>query len=173
MGPLRTGLLRAFSITMLVLCSACSNHDRETAHEKAEKAKQKTQQEARKLTEEVRRDARALDQKLGQALNSKPVHSNSTTEAREKLRHGGEELRAATGQAAVKLDRAAMIAKVKAKLATDVGFSTVTSVDVDTTGQVVTLHGTVSSPEQKHQAEQAVLQVNGVSRVINDLRVGP
>jgi osmotically-inducible protein OsmY len=62
---------------------------------------------------------------------------------------------------------------VKAKLATDVGVSTAASVDVDSTGQVVTLRGTVDSEEQKQQAEQAVMQVNGVTKVINLLQVKP
>ncbi len=64
-----------------------------------------------------------------------------------------------------------MIAKVKAKLATDVGLSTVTGVDVDASGQVVTLRGTVSSEDEKQRAEQAVRQISGVTRVINDLTV--
>jgi osmotically-inducible protein OsmY len=56
-------------------------------------------------------------------------------------------------------------------LAADVGLSTVTSVDVDATGQVVTLRGTVSSEDQKQQAANAVRQLSGVTNVINLLRV--
>jgi osmotically-inducible protein OsmY len=65
------------------------------------------------------------------------------------------------------------MAKVKAKLASDVGLSTVTTVDVRTTGDVVTLRGTVSTLEQKQHAEQAALQVAGVRRVVNELTVKP
>ncbi len=166
-------LVCGFCTLALMLFIGCSNSDRDRAHEKASEAKQKTRQEAHKLTQEVKQGARSLDQKIDQALKSEPVHSNGTTEAGQKLRRGGQELRAAGGQAAVKLDHAAMIAKVKAKLASDVGLATVTSVDVDTTGQVVTLRGTVSSAEQKQQAEQAALQVNGVTRVINNLQIQP
>jgi osmotically-inducible protein OsmY len=64
-----------------------------------------------------------------------------------------------------------MAAKVKAKLASDVGLSTVTGVDVDTSGHVVTLRGTVSSESQKLEAERAASHVNGVEKVINDLKV--
>ena len=87
--------------------------------------------------------------------------------------NAGQSLRTAGAHAAVKLDRAATIARVKAKLATDVGLSAAASVDVDTSGQVVTLRGTVSSTEQKQQAERAVTELSGVTRVINLLQVKP
>lgn len=166
-------LLAAPSLALLILCFACARNDRETAREKAEQAKIKTKEEARKLTQELKQDAKALDRKFDQALNSRRVQSNGPGEAQEKLRRGEQDLRVAGGQAAVKLDRAAVIAKVKAKLAAAVGLSTVTGIDVDAAGQIVTLRGTVSSPEQKQQAEQAALQVNGVTKVVNDLRVQP
>jgi osmotically-inducible protein OsmY len=73
----------------------------------------------------------------------------------------------------VKLDHAALIAKIKTKLATDVGLSTVTGVDVDASGRIVTLHGTVDSVQQKQEAERAALQVGGVTKVIDDLQVRP
>lgn len=96
---------------------------------------------------------------------------SASERARQKLSTAGQELRAESKRAAVKLDRAAMIAKIKTKLATDAGLSTATSVDVDVTGQVVTLRGTVSSEDQKRQAERVVKQIDGVSRVIDDLEV--
>jgi osmotically-inducible protein OsmY len=101
------------------------------------------------------------------------VFTNAATGAEQKLNDAGRELRTAGEQAAVKLDRAAMLAKVKAKLATDIGLSAATSVDVDSSGQVVTLQGTVSSEEQKHLAAQAVMQLSGVKRVVNLLEVKP
>jgi len=166
--------LRLLSTAVLAFSLACNKSDREKAHEKATDAAQKTRQEARKLAQDAKQGAKSLDQKMGQALNGAgPVQSNGTSEAEEKLRHGGRELRAAGGQATVKLDHAAMVAKVKAKLLSDVGLSTVTGVDVDASGQVVTLRGTVSSAEQKQQAEQAALQVSGVTKVINELQVQP
>jgi osmotically-inducible protein OsmY len=102
---------------------------------------------------------------------SKP--DSQTAGAERKLTDAGRELRTAGEHAAVKLDRAAMIAKVKTKLAKDVGLSVAASLDVDSTGQVVTLRGTVSSEEQKQHAERAAMQVNGVTRVINLLQVKP
>ncbi len=89
------------------------------------------------------------------------------------MEHGARDLRVEGDKAGAKLDHAAMIAKVKAKLATDVGLSTVTGVDVDASGRVVTLRGTVSSEQQKQQAEQSVSQISGVTKVIDDLQVRP
>jgi osmotically-inducible protein OsmY len=94
-------------------------------------------------------------------------------EAEAKLRRGGAELRDAGGKAGVKLDQASIIAKVKAKLATDVGLSAAATVDVDANGQVVTLRGTVASDEQKRQAERSAANVDGVTAVVNHLTVKP
>lgn len=125
---------------------SCSDTQQQRAHERAQQARQ----EAKKLGNEAKQEAHQLNHQINQALNS--------NESR---------------QAAGKLDRAALVAKVKAKLATDVGLSTVTSVDVDATGHVVTLRGTVKSSEQKRQAQHAIAQLNGVTRVDNELRVSP
>ncbi|HZQ55454.1 MAG TPA: BON domain-containing protein [Bryobacteraceae bacterium] len=123
---------------------SCSDRQQERAHEQADEARR----EAKKLGNEAKQEAHQLNRQINRALNS--------NESRE---------------AAQKLDRAALVAKVKAKLATDVGLSTVTSVDVDAAGRVVTLRGTVNSPEQKRQAEKAVAQLDGVTRVVNELQV--
>lgn len=128
------------------LSISCSDTQQERAQRRADQAKH----EARKLGNEAKQEAHQLNRQINQALNS--------NESR---------------QAAQKLNRAALVAKVKAKLATDVGLSTVTSVDVDATGHVVTLRGTVSSPEQKRQAERVVAQLDGVTRVVNELQVSP
>lgn len=145
---------------------ACSQSDQETerqraaeAREKARRATEHAKEETRKLGHELKQEAKQLDQNIDRALQAKGT-TQPNNEPNEKLRAAG-----------AKLDRAAMIAKVKAKLAADVGLSTVTSVDVDATGQVVTLRGTVSSEDQKQQAENAVKQLSGVTRVINLLRV--
>jgi osmotically-inducible protein OsmY len=44
-------------------------------------------------------------------------------------------------------------------------------IDVDTSRGVVTLSGTVESPEQKLEAEQIARETDGVDRVVNQLRV--
>ncbi len=169
---MRRSLAWGCCAALLMFCFACSKADQEREHQRAEEAKAKTRQEARKLRDEAKQQARNLRQNINRALQDGPPAQGGTGNgAGDKLRRGGEDLRAAGGQASVKLSHAAMIAKVKAKLATDVGLSTVTGVDVDASGQVVTLRGTVASEDEKQRAEQAVRQVSGVTRVINDLTV--
>jgi hyperosmotically inducible protein len=167
-------------ITFVTFLSGCSKSDQQTANQRAEEAKVKARQgaerlnqDAKKLGREVKQEARALSHEIGTAINSTAPAANGTSGAREKLARGSHDLRLEAGKAGVKLDHAALIAKVKAKLATDVGLATVTGVDVDTTGQVVTLRGTVNSVQQKQMAEQAALQVNGVTRVIDQLQIRP
>lgn len=170
----------ALVLTLLTVFAGCGQADKEKAQERAAEARRKadqaaarTKEEAHKLAREAKQEARALNRNIKDALNGSGTGQSGDSEAGQKLRRGGGDLRAAGSEAGVKLDQAALIAKVKAKLANDVGLSTVTSVDVDASGRVVTLRGKVSSPEQKQQAENAVRQVSGVSRVINELEVQP
>jgi osmotically-inducible protein OsmY len=164
----------ALVLAMLALGSAaCSRSDEDKARERAAQARQKAREEAHELAHQAKRAADALNRQISQATNGTGPRSTAGETAGQKLRRGGEDLRAAGSEATVKLDRAAVIAKVKAKLASDVGLSTVTRIEVDDSGQVVTLRGTVDSPEQKIQAERAVRQVDGVTRVVNDLEVKP
>lgn len=61
--------------------------------------------------------------------------------------------------------------QVKSKLASDVGASTVTNIDVNTTNGVVTLAGQVESADIKHHVETVASSVPGVVRVNNELQV--
>lgn len=165
---------------VMALSLACTSTDQQKAREKAAEAKQKTRQETqearqelRKLGQAAKRTANKLHRNVSEALQGEQPDSPTAAGAERKLDNAGQELRTAGEHAAVKLDRAAMIAKVKAKLATDVGLSAAAAVDVDSSGQVVTLRGTVSSEEQKQQAERAALQVNGVTKVVNLLQTNP
>jgi osmotically-inducible protein OsmY len=168
----------ACATAIIALSLACTNKDQQRAREKAAEAKQKARraaergrQELEHLGQQAKREAKNLDENVNDAMRrGQPA---GTTGADQKLHNAGQELRSAGRQAAVKLDRGAMIAKVKAKLATGVGLSAAASVDVDTNGQVVTLRGTVSSEEQRREAERAATQVNGVTTVINLLQVKP
>jgi hyperosmotically inducible protein len=160
--------------------SGCSQSDQETARQreaearaKAQRAADRVNRDAKKLGSEVKQDARLASEKIGNALNNSSPERSGASQAEDKIARGSHDLRVETDKAGVKLDHAAVIAKVKARLATDVGLSTVTGVDVDTTGQIVTLRGTVGSVQQKQQAEQAALQVSGVTKVIDDLQVRP
>jgi len=72
-----------------------------------------------------------------------------------------------------KVNEAALTTAVKSKLAADVRLSTLTSVNVDSNGTVVTLSGTVPTAEDKRQAEIVAKGVDGVTRVMNNLTVTP
>lgn len=173
-------LLAATLIAVMVV-AGCSNQDRERQRERTARAEQKAheegqkiRQEARRLGAEARQEAHKLHSEVNRALQGAPESSRTAGNgASGKLDNAEREIGAAGHQAAAKLDQAALVAKVKAKLAEDVGLSSVMNVDVDVNGQVVTLTGTVSSEDQKRQAGNAVARVDGVSRVINDLQVKP
>lgn len=159
---------------LLATLLGCSRADQERAREKADEARDKTATAARKLTAEAKEKARELNANLGKALDGQhPGETGATTSAREKLDHAAEVARREGRRAGTKLDHAGMLAKVKAKLANDVGLSTVSGVTVDVNGSVVTLTGNVSSDDQKRQAERTVSQMDGVTRVVNNLVVQP
>ncbi len=129
---------------------ACDRSNRQRAREEADQAREKARELGRRAENEAKNVKHRVDESVATATNSN----------------------AAQG-AAEKLDNAALLARIKAKLASDVGASTITSVDVDATSHIVTLRGRVSSLEQKRQAEQVVAQIPGVTKVINDLQVSP
>lgn len=70
-------------------------------------------------------------------------------------------------------DDASIKTSIKAKLASDVRFSTLTAVSVDVTNGLVTLAGPVHSDEEKQKIEETVRSVQGVTNVTNNLQVQP
>ena len=68
-------------------------------------------------------------------------------------------------------DDAAISTAVKAKLAGDARFSTLTSVEVNSTNGVVTLAGTARSGAEREQIEALAKAVPGVVRVNNNIQV--
>jgi len=66
---------------------------------------------------------------------------------------------------------ATLTTKVKSALAADVGLKTLTGINVDTSGSVVTLKGSVDTAANKSRAEQVARGVEGVSSVKNELIV--
>jgi hypothetical protein len=62
-------------------------------------------------------------------------------------------------------------AQIKAKLASDVDASTLTSVEVNVTNGVVTLAGPVHSADESQRIESTVRAVEGVTQVNNSLQV--
>jgi BON domain len=131
---------------------------------------QAEQKKVDQKTAEAKQEVQKAGQDLKRDLNSAGIKT-STAGAGQKLDHAGNVARRDATEAGRKLDHAALITQVKAKLASDVGLRTVSSVDVDATGHTVTLRGTVSSAEQKQAAEHAVAEVDGVTHVVNELTV--
>jgi hyperosmotically inducible protein len=79
----------------------------------------------------------------------------------------------ATTEAKQDTKNAALTAKVKSALAADVGLRTLTGIDVDSQGTIVTLKGKIDTEENKRRAEQVAQRVEGVSSVKNQLTVEP
>jgi osmotically-inducible protein OsmY len=68
-------------------------------------------------------------------------------------------------------DDAALSAKVKSAIATDVGARAASSINVETYRGVVELSGFVDNPEMANRAMSAAKKVSGVKTLKNDLRV--
>jgi hyperosmotically inducible periplasmic protein len=136
------------TILLSVFLLALAGCDRST-QEKAEERQAEAQQKLRKLGSEAKQRARELDHNIQRAVQPD------------------------RDQAATKLDDAALLAKVKAKLASDVGLATLQRINIDTHGSLVTLRGTVASETQRQGAQRAALQVSGVTRVVNELKISP
>ena len=66
---------------------------------------------------------------------------------------------------------AALTAKVKSAIATDVGARTAAAINIETYRGVVQLTGFVDSREQAAKAEGAAKKVEGVRSVKNDVRI--
>ncbi len=114
----------AFCISLLTILTACSqsgqdraNRDGAEAKAKARDAAARLNADAKKLGHEVKEEARVFDRKVDHAINSNGTSAGGTSGAEAKFAEGGRELHAETAKAGVKLDRAALIAKVRAKLA--------------------------------------------------------
>ena len=72
-----------------------------------------------------------------------------------------------------KMDNAGTTASVKSKLAADVRLSTLTSINVDSSGSTVTLSGSVPTADDKRKAAEVARSVDGVTNVVNNLEVKP
>jgi hyperosmotically inducible periplasmic protein len=70
-------------------------------------------------------------------------------------------------------DDAALTAKVKSAIATDVGARTAAAINIETYRGVVQLTGFVADAEQAQRAASAAKKVEGVREVKNDVRVKP
>ena len=76
-----------------------------------------------------------------------------------------------TQSAGKQIDDAGIKIAVKAKVAKDVRFSTLTNIEVNSTNGVVTLAGQVKSEADRVGAGEIARSVDGVVRVNNELQV--
>jgi osmotically-inducible protein OsmY len=146
---------------------ACSSSDQEKTKEQAREDVRKTTDEAKKAGHEVKDGAKELNRRIAAAVQP------DTESASGKLSHAQAQAKNAAANAGVELDHAALLAKVKTKVASDAGLSTITNVNITIAGSVVTLSGTVANENQKKAAAMAASQVDGVTQVQNRLTVQP
>ena len=102
-----------------------------------------------------------------------PVHASGpvdTSKAREAGAKVGEATAKAANQAEDAIAHAAITAKIKSKMALD-DLVKARNIDVDTNGSVVTLTGVVGSEAERQRALQLAKQTEGVTSVIDHLRV--
>ena len=90
--------------------------------------------------------------------------------AREKGAEIGERIAIGASRAERLASSAALTAKIKSKMALDDTIEAL-RIDVDTSGGVVTLTGTVDSPAQRERALQLARETDGVTSVVDRLTV--
>jgi len=163
------------AVVLALFSASCSQKEQSDADARAQAAKQKikaaaseTRAEVEQLAHRAQQKSRKLGADMNAALKDGGSNSDGTSEtvqsAGNKARHMGNRLKA-------EADHVALKAQVKAKLANEVGLNTVTGVDVDTSGQVVTLSGVVPTEEDKHRAETVVASMPEVQHVVDNLQV--
>jgi hyperosmotically inducible periplasmic protein len=93
-----------------------------------------------------------------------------TRKARETGAEIGEKTAVAASKVQHAMGEAALTTKIKAKMALDDAIKA-RAIDVSTTGSTVTLTGTVSSKEEHDRALALARETDGVTRVIDKLRI--
>jgi hyperosmotically inducible protein len=82
----------------------------------------------------------------------------------------GEKTATAADQAQRALAAGSLTAKIKAKMALDDSVKAL-ALDVDTSGSVVTVSGTVESEAQRQRALQLARETNGVTQVVDRIQI--
>jgi hyperosmotically inducible protein len=93
-----------------------------------------------------------------------------TTKAREAGAEVGEVVAKGANDAQRAAADATLTAKIKAKMALDDRVKAA-NIDIDTAGSTVTLSGAVSSEDERARAVQLARETNGVTSVVDHLRV--
>jgi len=110
------------------------------------------------------RDERAV----GTSGVERPVDTSRAREAGAKI---GEKVAVGASEAERAARNATLTTKIKAKMTLDDTIEA-SAIDVDSDGTVVTLSGTVSSEAQRARAVQLARETEGVTQVVDHLRVG-
>ncbi len=150
----------AFEVSCLFLWSLCFSSCSPSQQSKADARAQDAKADVKDLATKARDTAQQLAQKAKQKSNALGTEMHTAMNGSQT----GSEIKTET-------ERLALTARVKSKLANEVGLNTLTGVDVDTSGSVVTLSGVVPTAEDKQRAGTAVGSMPGVQRVINNLQV--
>jgi osmotically-inducible protein OsmY len=129
-----------------------------------------TQPRSRELSAQAKENVRESAAKVGESLKQTFDPEN----IKEELARTGRVVRDKAGQAgdyvADATANARTTAAIKAKLIADTGLAAF-KIGVDTADGVVTLSGTVSSPDEIARAMKLAMETDGVYRVISTLQV--
>ncbi len=93
-----------------------------------------------------------------------------TTRAREAGAEVGEVVAKGANEAQRAAANAALTAKIKAKMALDDGVQAA-NIDIDAAGSTITLSGAVGSEDERARAMQLARDTDGVTSVVDHLRV--
>ncbi|HUR20452.1 MAG TPA: BON domain-containing protein [Vicinamibacterales bacterium] len=112
----------------------------------------------------------------GHGLTLRPAGSTSvsTEAARDQGKEIVDKTAATVGKAATKIeeavDQGSLTLKIKSKMALD-DLVKARTINVDTTGSVVTLTGTVESSQERERAVRLARETAGVANVVDKLQV--
>jgi osmotically-inducible protein OsmY len=115
---------------------------------------------------------KAVDATVDAAKKTKTAVQKGTGKAGEGVAKAADKTSEAVGTAGDKVSDASLTTRVKGAFSDEKALAN-SSIDVSTTDGVVTLKGTVRSADARARAGVVAGGVKGVTRVINDLVVGP
>jgi len=113
----------------------------------------------------------APDDGPDRAVGTTGEASVDPSRARETGAEVGERVAVGANEAQKAVGEAGLTSKIKAKMALD-DMVSAAAIDIDTEGSVVTLSGTVRNESERARAVQLARETEGVTRVVDQLRVG-
>ena len=151
-------------LLIFVSLASCSKTQQDRAREHAREAERKLDEAGRKVKHQA-------DRLAARAKGDGDTLRPDSSQAEEKLRNAGQTTREAAEKTKTEAGRLALVARVNAALANEVGLKTLSGVSVESNGSAITLSGRVPRSEDKARAQEAVSGLSGVTRVINHLEV--